>query len=122
MLDQQAQLCTIDRRFEYASTTPLSPPIQTALYRITEEALMNSYKHSQAIMLQIQVSEADRRVTLTIVDDGQGFDLQQLPTGFGLRGMQERSEGLGGTLEIQTQLGFGCRIQVSIPLPLEKTL
>jgi|GEM_PF-2677014 len=82
---------------------------------------MNSYKHSQATTLQIQVSEADCRVTLTIVD-GQGFDLQQLPTGFRLRGMQERSEGLGGTLEIQTQPGFGCQIQFSIPLPLEKTL
>ena len=53
---------------------------------------MNSYKHSQATTLQIQVSEADCRVTLTIVADGQGFDLQQLPTGFGLRGMQERSK------------------------------
>jgi signal transduction histidine kinase len=122
LLDQLAQLCPIDSSIEYALTRPLSPPIQTALYRITEEALMNSYKHSQAKTLQIQVCEAARRVNLTIVDDGQGFDLQQLPTGFGLRGMRERSEGLGGTLDIQTQPGFGCRIQVNIPLPLERTL
>jgi signal transduction histidine kinase len=122
LLDQLAQLCPIDSTVEYILTTPLSPPIQTALYRITEEALMNSYKHSQAKTLQIQVNEADRQVHLTIVDDGQGFDLQQLPTGFGLRGMRERSEGLGGTLEVQTKPGFGCRILVRIPLPLETTL
>jgi signal transduction histidine kinase len=122
LLDQLAQLCPIDSSIEYALTRPLSPPIQTTLYRITEEALMDSYKHSQAKTLQIQVSEADSRVMLTIVDDGQGFDLQPLPTGFGLRGMRERSEGLGGTLDIQTKPGFGCRIQVIIPLPLERTL
>jgi signal transduction histidine kinase len=104
--------------------------IQVAIYRITEEALMNIYKHSQAQNIQIQLSvmngeDGDRKMgrqtlMLTIADDGQGFEMSQNPTGYGLRGIGERAEALGGELTIVSQLQQGCQIKIIIPFVREE--
>lgn len=103
--------------------TPMQLPqrYQVAVYRILEEALTNIQKHSEAtevsIKLQIQ-PETNQLATpilcVQIADNGKGFDPQQNQTGFGLQGMQERTESLGGQIQFTPQAG--CCITASFPL------
>nr|WP_315889725.1 sensor histidine kinase [Kovacikia minuta] len=90
--------------------------VTTALYRITQEALTNSSKHSDATQMQLQLTERKLEICLRIEDNGRGFDPEVNTTGFGLQGMRERAEVLGGTLCLNSQVGKGCQIEVKIPL------
>ncbi len=94
---------------------------QIAAYRILEEALTNIQKHSEAtqvtIRLEIQPEATNGTAPILsaqIVDNGKGFSPHQNQTGFGIQGMKERAESLGGTLQIETE--SGCRVTVSLPL------
>ncbi len=94
---------------------------QVAVYRILEEALTNIQKHSEAtqvsIKLEMQAEATDGATPtlwLQIADNGKGFSPDQNQTGFGLQGMQERAESLGGSLQIVAK--SGCRVAVSLPL------
>ncbi|KAM3110462.1 sensor histidine kinase [Phormidesmis sp. 146-33] len=95
--------------------------IQVAVYRIIEEALTNVQKYSNATQVNIQIklesTEKTCHLSLQIEDDGRGFQVEQNATGFGLRGMQERAESLGGTFQIISAPGAGCKVCVTIPLP-----
>ena len=94
--------------------------VQVALYRIVQESLTNICKYAQASAIQICLT-ADAELQLTIADNGEGFDLSQNTTGFGLQGMKERVTALGGTLTIRTAPGQGCEIIVCCPLPAIET-
>lgn len=76
----------------------------TALFRISQEALTNAKLHSSAANVRVELVYHRHRISLSIKDDGKGFDLRQIQTdnrsGIGLRNMRERMEGLGGTLKI----------------------
>lgn len=96
---------------------PISTEIGTTLYRIVQESLTNISKHSGATQVSIQLQQRYNTLHLQIVDDGQGFDPERNTTGFGLQGMRERTTALGGKFLLTSQLGQGCRITVSIPLP-----
>ena len=96
---------------------PLPTRIEVGLYRVAQEALTNIVSHARAehIFLQIEVSLDQAR--LTIEDDGVGFDPEHIPEGhFGLVGMSERARLLGGHLEVQSNLGAGTRLQITIPM------
>jgi signal transduction histidine kinase len=103
------------------STIQLSQPIPaeigTALYRILQEALTNISKHSDATQVHIHLQQSTTAMRLQIADNGQGFNPQGNTTGFGLQGMRERTTVLGGQLVLTSELGKGCQICVSIPLP-----
>ncbi|MFM2430199.1 MAG: hypothetical protein RLZZ511_1412 [Cyanobacteriota bacterium] len=89
------------------------PVDQTAaLYRIVQEALTNIAKYAQATTVSITLQGAP--LGLTIVDDGRGFDPGQMTSGFGLQGMQERAIAIGGRLQIESAVGMGCRIVVTV--------
>lgn len=99
----------------------LSDKIELALYRITQEALSNIRKHSQATQATIELAFTSGGVMLTIQDNGCGFDppsLQTLPlTGhYGLVGIRERTQLIGAHLQIQSQKGWGTRIYIQVPL------
>jgi signal transduction histidine kinase len=94
----------------------LSPEINIAIYRIIQEALTNISKHSNATEVTIQVLSQTGWLHLCIEDNGKGFNPQQNTTGFGLRGMEERTATLGGKLHIHSCPGSGCQIMVDIPL------
>ncbi|MGG6296878.1 sensor histidine kinase [Leptolyngbya sp. AN02str] len=94
----------------------LAPEINTSLYRIIQEALTNIYKHANATRVQIGLHCTSTALYLTIQDDGKGFDVEQNQTGFGLRGMRERTLALNGSFEVHSSVGQGCRISITIPL------
>lgn len=93
-------------------------PIQTShqLYCIVQEAITNIQKHGFAKVVIIKGYQNNQGIILEIIDDGQGFDVNAHHTGFGLRGMQERIQILGGELQIKSTFGKGTRIQVWIPV------
>jgi signal transduction histidine kinase len=89
--------------------------VATALYRIVQEALTNVVKHSEADRVSILVTRKNERVVLVIEDDGLGFDPARPVDGFGLQGMRERVELLGGTMRVESGEGVGTTIAVEVP-------
>lgn len=90
--------------------------ITTALYRITQEALTNIARHSQATQVHITLTTAANHLRLLIHDNGIGFTPSNNATGFGLQSMRERAEALGGTCQLASQPGQGCQLQIDVPL------
>jgi signal transduction histidine kinase len=96
--------------------------METALFRITQEALSNIIKHSGAHSVTISLSRETSDVKLVITDNGHGIDGRKLSERqaqgghLGLSGMQERAMQLQGSLEIHSSLGQGCQIVVTVPL------
>lgn len=96
--------------------------IETALFRVVQEAFTNVIRHSNARNVDIQLTQMDHTLEFIIQDDGRGFDPTILTAeapgkGFGLRGMQERVDMLDGRFEIESALGEGTRIIIHIPIP-----
>ncbi|NEQ46304.1 MAG: sensor histidine kinase [Leptolyngbya sp. SIOISBB] len=108
---------------DYLIELPEALPEDTslALLRIVQEALTNTVKHSQAQLVQVRLVEKSRRLNLQVLDNGKGFDPSKNTSGFGLRGMRERATALGGTCQIWSAPGAGCRIRVILPLPASLT-
>lgn len=98
--------------------TPRSLPsaAETALLRISQEAMHNISKHAQAKIVNITFSFMDDVLAMDIADDGLGFDPSKPSDGFGLKTMRGRIEELGGTLTIESERGGGTAIAVSLPL------
>jgi signal transduction histidine kinase len=86
----------------------------TCIYRVVQEALHNSARHSRATTVRIRVKQERDLLMLDIQDDGQGFDAHQTK-GLGLLGMQERVTRLGGTCHVHSQPEAGTIISVSLP-------
>jgi signal transduction histidine kinase len=88
------------------------------LFRILQEALTNVMRHANAQTVSLRLEQQGDVLRLSISDDGQGFVVQQGRQGpsFGLVGMQERVQMLGGTLLLESQPGEGTSIHVSVPL------
>jgi signal transduction histidine kinase len=97
-------------------------PLQTShqLYCIVQEGLTNIQRHSRATQVELCAQTMPTEIILEIIDDGVGFDRRALNSGFGLRGMQERVQMLGGQIQIASTPGLGTRIQVKIPYLDEK--
>ncbi len=89
--------------------------VETALYRIVQEALTNATKHGQAKRAVVEISEDEATVHVSIRDDGKGFDPSVATGGFGLIGMRERAQVLGGQLAIETAPGEGACVRASLP-------
>jgi signal transduction histidine kinase len=92
------------------------PELETALYRIVQEALTNATKHGHAKRAIVEVTEDEHTVHATVRDDGAGFDPVRDTDGFGLLGMHERAELLGGTLAVESAPGSGATVTVSFPV------
>jgi signal transduction histidine kinase len=95
--------------------------VETALYRVTQEALNNIAKHSGATRAEVVFRQNGHGVHGTITDDGRGFDApaalnRRGGASLGLRGMQDRLEAVRGRLEIVTEPDGGTEVHVAIPL------
>jgi signal transduction histidine kinase len=94
----------------------LPEEIETAVYRIVQEALTNVVKHANARQVSIVLARTDRTVTALIEDDGRGFDpAATREGGFGLEGMRERVALLGGTLKVESRRNAGTTVKVEVP-------
>ncbi len=96
------------------------PPVALALYRVAQEALTNAERHARAEHAFVRLSAEPGRITLTVKDNGVGFDMEKVDAAtdnvhLGLVGMRERVQIVGGALEIMTALGEGTKIVASVP-------
>ncbi|MGX8883630.1 ATP-binding protein [Methylovorus sp. SPW-M1] len=90
--------------------------IPITIYRLLQEALTNISRHARAGSVSLAVQRMGNHLHLVIRDNGCGFEMEKAPSGFGLAGMRERVEGLGGKLDVQSAPGEGTTIMVSIPV------
>jgi signal transduction histidine kinase len=95
----------------------LPPEVETALYRIVQEALTNVAKHARATSVSVLVTSKDGSATAVIEDDGVGFSLDTPVDGLGLMGMRERVNLLGGRLTVESSRRTGTTIVVEVPVP-----
>jgi signal transduction histidine kinase len=100
------------------SPAPLGAERELVLFRIFQETLNNTLKHSGAKNLSINLQYSDDLFNLTLEDDGSGFATYNLPeaTGSGLRNMQNRAALIGALTTIDSSPGNGCRVNVSLAL------
>jgi signal transduction histidine kinase len=95
----------------------LHAEVETAVYRIVQEALTNAVKHAGANHVSVVVTRKSTTVHVVIEDDGSGFDPGAVSTGgLGLLGMRERVELLDGTFEIDTSPRAGTTLIVELPV------
>ncbi len=94
----------------------LPPHVEAAFLRVAQEGVMNAVRHAKASKVVIQLIRESRALLLQIRDDGCGFDPAELPDGrFGLVGMRERIQLLGGTFHITTAPGQGTTLEARVP-------
>ncbi len=104
----------------------LDAELESTLYRIVQEALTNVSRHAKATRATISIAEHDGTVTATVTDDGQGLPAggasrqrtpdEELKGGFGVSGMRERAELVGGELELMSAPGGGAIMQLKVPM------
>jgi len=88
----------------------LSKEEQQVVYRIAQEAIENVIKHANASQIEISMDEDEKEFEMSIRDDGIGCQEEIKADGFGVLGMRERANLIGGELEIQSQKGEGCTV------------
>jgi signal transduction histidine kinase len=88
---------------------------KTCIYRVVQEALHNCSSHSQATTVRVRVQEEPDRLSVSIQDDGRGFDVRQTK-GLGLLGIEERVARLGGKFQVHSAPGSGAILKVELPL------
>lgn len=99
----------------------LSSDVTVCLYRVAQEALSNAIKHSRADRISIRLVGVRDRLTVTIEDNGVGFNPRTAPPGLGLISMTERVEQVGGTLRLQSTPGQGSRIEATVVCSTDNT-
>jgi signal transduction histidine kinase len=122
-IKRYAQRTNLDLKLEVNGLQERLPAdVETALYRIFQEALTNVSRHAHASAVQLYLQRKGPAIVARIEDNGDGFDAAQVlnhklpPHGTGLLGMQERVALLGGTLTLATEPGQGTQLTLQIPL------
>jgi len=105
----------------------LSGDMECGIYRIVQEGLTNIAKHSKASSVSVTVKFQSDVLLITIIDNGQGFDFRAVRNNFcneqkfGILGMSERAELMGGTITIESKKDCGATIKISIPVTPKKS-
>jgi signal transduction histidine kinase len=97
----------------------VDPGIETALYRLSQEALNNAMKHAHAGRFRLSIIKSFPHIIFLAEDDGIGFDVDEYEEkgrALGLLGMRERASMLGGRFTLKTSKGKGTRIRIKIPI------
>jgi signal transduction histidine kinase len=107
----------VNRTFNLG-TSPVPPKVGEHVYRIVQEALANTLAHGQCTEVSLTTGQSSKQLTLEVRDEGVGFSLddQKLGTQFGILGMRERVELLGGEFNLLSQPGVGTTLVCEIPL------
>lgn len=97
----------------------LDPLVETVLFRVAQEALTNVARHAHCQGAKVQLQCVSQQVILSIIDEGVGFrvDVDHVPPrGWGLAGMRERAESVGGVLQVFSQPGNGTTVEIVVPM------
>ena len=123
-VERFAKRLNIEASFEAVGLEERLPAeIETVIYRVAQEGLTNIAKHAQAQRISLALKRSESKVSVTIEDDGQGFDWQKVAgsefpdRGVGLLGMRERASVVGGRLRVRSRPGQGTRLYVELPAP-----
>jgi signal transduction histidine kinase len=119
--DRVSQRASLDIKIEATVAERLPGVVETALYRIVQEALNNIAKHAAAKNVWIRTWRERQVLCCSIRDDGAGFNLRSAQAagadkGLGLVGMQERATAIGGTLRIESSPGRGTELSLRLPM------
>ena len=96
---------------------PLDKGIEDHLFRILQESVSNTLRHSKASKLEVLLIKRDDLVILRIVDDGIGFEVETMKAGsYGMQNMHERAVEVGGTLKVISVKSKGTRLEVKVPV------
>lgn len=124
-LDRQAQRAGFEARFVSDATLDrFSAHIETACYRVMQEALTNIARHAGTQHVRVEVHQHDGYLELLVRDNGAGFDVEAAlrettnGTSFGLMGMRERVLLAGGDIHIESALGKGTEVRALFPLDI----
>jgi signal transduction histidine kinase len=98
-----------------ADVPALGPLLDTAVYRVAQEAIGNALRHSGAGHVTVSLSRRQRSAVLEIVDDGIGFDSNAPQAGLGLTSMRERARSVGGKLTVTSAQGAGTKVRLTVP-------
>lgn len=122
LVNQLAQSEGIDVQFTVEGTVEgLSADMEVAIYRILQEALNNVKKHADASEVDVLAEFTEKEITLTVQDNGRGFEVPDSITdfasigGFGMMGLQERAQLFGGQIDIESQPFEGTTIRMRMP-------
>jgi signal transduction histidine kinase len=98
----------------------LPEPMAMAVFRIFQEMLSNVGRHAQARTVDVDIVEREDWLHLSVEDDGCGAEARAFESAqaYGVMGMRERARHFGGAIDIDSQLGRGTRMRLSMPLPL----
>ena len=114
LADQMRQFFVINLRVELPSNLPQQLSYQ--IYLMVKEGLSNVQKHAQAERVNLSVVADKQTITVTLTDDGCGFDIMAVTSGYGLQGMRERSQLLGGQLSINSTPTQGTTLKITVPI------
>ena len=126
LIDAVEQFCTsmqTSASFEidfqhYNLEERLPQRFELLVYRIVQELLNNIVKYADAKEVIIQLTKNENQFSVTIEDDGKGFDVSTIKNkdGIGLQSLQKRIELLGGKMDINSAIGEGCSINIELPV------
>jgi two-component system, NarL family, sensor histidine kinase UhpB len=97
----------------------LGEDIEIKLYRIIQESLTNVIKHANASEVHVNIIHEPNLLSVSIYDNGKGFEASLIQRGLGLLGMQERVQALNGEIELSSDINQGVKIDIEIPLTVE---
>jgi PAS domain S-box-containing protein len=117
-LDAVEKRAGVDARLKIESDCELPVDVENGLYRITEEVLNNSLKHSEANRVSVRLLVDNQCVEMEITDNGRGFDMEAVKDrgGMGLGNIRERTDALGGEVSFRSTLGEGTHVLIRVPL------
>lgn len=105
-----------DVRVQVSGDCPRLPAVvETNLFRIAQEAMLNAVRHGRASVINIDMTVDRRRVKLSVCDNGRGFCVTDRAVGAGLLGMEERAHQIGGVFSLRSTPGAGAQVSVSLP-------
>jgi signal transduction histidine kinase len=118
----EERLSLVERRVGIAAYSAIDPTIEldeateATLYRVILEALNNTLRHAEASQVDIQLHRAPDGLSLFVIDDGRGFDPEELSHGMGLNNIRERAAQLKGEIHIDSKPGRGTAILLKVPV------
>ncbi|HEY2421551.1 MAG TPA: sensor histidine kinase [Neobacillus sp.] len=120
LLIELSQKVTMDIKWKL-ETFPLDKGVEDHLFRILQESLSNTLRHSKASKLEVLMIKREDLVILRIVDDGIGFEVNETKAGsYGMQNMHERAVEVGGTLKVVSVKNKGTRLEVKVPVMMNR--